>query len=143
MAKKRKGHEVQVWYGTAGTTATTHIDANVVDIDPGVGSYDYVDRPDRGDGTKIPLQDEQPVKRNFAPTFSMEYKDGDANMVALLVATGDDASEPVGKAFKFFRYSGGAAIGDYDYFIELSSPGGIADGVTVEFTLHRTSDYGR
>jgi len=141
MAKKRKGHEFQVWYGTAGSTADTQIDANVVDIDPGIGQADYVDMPTRGDGSEIPEQDERPVKINYAPTFSMVYKDGDANMVALLAAA--DANPKVGKAFTFIRYDGGSAIVDKDFYIDYASPGNIADGQTVEFTLHRTSDYGR
>ena len=141
MAKKRKGHELLVYHGTAGSTADTHIDANVGDVDPGIGQSDYVDRPTRGDGSEIPEQDEQPVKINYAPTFSMEYHDGDANITALLAAA--DANPKVGKAFKFVRYSGGATIFDKDCYIDYSCPGPIAEGQTIEFTLHRTSDYGR
>lgn len=141
MAKKRKGHEIMVYYGTAGSTAATHISANVTDVDPGIGGFDWVDRPDRGDGTGLPQQDEQPVKRNFAPVFSMEYHDGDTHCAALLAAA--DADPPVGKAFKMVRYSGGATIIDDDFYIEYSAPGPLAEGQVVEFTLHRTSDYGR
>jgi hypothetical protein len=141
MAKKRKGHEMWVYYGTAGTPAGTHIDANVVDADPGGADFDYVDLPDRGDGTALPLMDEYPVKKNIAPTFSMVYKDGDSNMVALLAAA--DAPSPTGKAFKFLRYLGGDVAFDGDCWIKYSSPGAIADGQTVEFELHPTSAYGR
>ncbi len=141
MPKKRKGHEMTVWYGTAGSTADTQIDANVVDVDPGIGQADYVDLPTRGDGSTDPEQDEFPVKRNYAPTFSMIYHDGDANMIAILAAAA--ANPKVGKAFGFYRVTGGSMIGDKDYYIDMSSPGGISDGQTVEFTLHRTSAYGR
>ena len=120
MAKKRMGHEMLILYGAAGSTAATSITANVVDIDPGGGDFDFVDAPDRGDGTGLPQTDEYPVKRNSAPTFSMIYKDGDANMIALLVAA--DADPPVGKAFKILRITGGATAFDGDCWIKYSSP---------------------
>lgn len=141
MAKKRMGHEMVLYYGTAGTTAATQIDANLVDIDPGGGQFDFVDSPDRGDGSGQPQTDEYPVKRTSQPTFSMTYKDGDTNMIALLVAA--DADPPVGKAFKILRTTGGATAFDGDAWIAYSSPGALADGQTVEFTLHPTSAYGR
>lgn len=141
MAKKRAGWEMMVYYGTAGSTAATHISANVTDVDPGVGGWEYSDNPDRGDGTKVPSQDEMPVKRTYAPTFSMIYKDGDTHMAALLAAA--DANPPVGKAFKIIRHSGGATVLDGDFYINYSSPGPIGDGQVVEFELHPTSDYGR
>lgn len=141
MAKKRAGWEMMVYYGTAGSTAATHISANVTDVDPGVGGWEYSDNPDRGDGTKVPGQDEMPVKRTYAPTFSMIYKDGDTHMAALLAAA--DANPPVGKAFKIIRYSGGATVLDGDFYINYSSPGPIGDGQVVEFELHPTSGYDR
>lgn len=141
MAKKRKGHEMAIYYGTAGSTAATHISANVVDIDPGGADFDFVDLPDRGDGTTVPQMDEYPVKKNSQPTFSMIYHDGDSNMTALLAAA--DANPPVGKAFKVVRIISGEVALDGDYWIKYSSPGAIADGQTVEFELHPTSAYGR
>ncbi len=144
MAKKRKGHEMTVWYGMAGTTADTQITANVVDVDPGGADFDFVDLPDRGDGTAVPQMDEYPVKKNTQPTFSMTYKDGDANMTALLAAADANAGTgPTGKAFKFFRRASGEVAFDGDCWIKYSSPGAIADGQTVEFELHPTSAYGR
>jgi hypothetical protein len=141
MAKKRKGHEMWVYYGTAGTTAATHIDDNVVDVDPGGADFDYVDLPDRGNGAVIPQMDEYPVKKNSQPTFSMVYHDGDTHMTALLAAA--DANPPVGKAFKFLRVAAGEVAFDGDCWIKYSSPGALADGQTVEFELHPTSAYAR
>ena len=141
MAKKRAGWEMLVYYGTAGSAADTHISANVQDVDPGVGGWEYADNPDRGDGTKVPGQDEMPVKRTYAPTFSMIYKDGDTHMAALLAAA--DANPPVGKSFLFKRYTGAANLSSFDYYINYTSPGPIGDGQIVEFELHPTSDYGR
>lgn len=141
MAKKRKGHEMIVLYGTAGTTAATHIDANVVDADPGGADFDFVDLPERGDGTTVPQMDEYPVKKNVQPTFSMIYHDSDSNMTALLATA--DAQPPVGKAFKFLRVVSGEVAFDGDCWIKYSSPGAISDGQTVEFECHPTSAYGR
>lgn len=141
MSKKRKGHEMWVYYGTAGTTAATHIDANVVDADAGGADFDFVDLPDRGDGTTVPQVDEYPVKKNSQPTFSMVYHDGDSNMTALLAAA--DAQPPVGKAFKFLRVAAGEVAFDGDCWIKYSSPGALADGQMVEFELHPTSAYAR
>ena len=141
MAKKRKGHEMVVYYGTAGSLASTHIDDNVVDVDPGGADFDFVDLPDRGDGTTVPQMDEYPVKKNSQPTFSMIYHDSDNNMTALLATA--DANPPVGKAFRFLRVASGEVAFDGDCWIKYSSPGAIAEGQTVEFELHPTSAYGR
>jgi len=141
MAKKRKGHEMVVYYGTAGSTATTKITPNVVDADPGGADFDYVDLPSRGDGTGIPVIDEYPVKKNSQPTFSMIYYDGDAHVTAILAAA--DANPPVGLAFMFERTLSGEVAFDGDCWIKYSSPGAIADGQTIEFELHPTSAYGR
>ncbi len=141
MAKKRKGHEMAVYYGTASSTAATHISANVVDADPGGADFDFVDLPDRGDGSGLPHMDEYPVKKNSQPTFTMIYHDSDAHMTALLVAA--DANPPVGKAFKFVRIVAGEVAFDGDCWIKYSSPGSLSDGQSVEFELHPTSAYGR
>lgn len=140
MAKKRASWEMLVLYGTAGTTAATAISANVTDVDPGVGQWEFSDNPDRGDGTKVPVEDNIPVKRTYNPTFSMIYHDTDANMIALLLAS--NSNPPVGKSFVFKRYTGGAAIIDDDFYITHKSPGPLADGQKVDFELKRTSAYG-
>ena len=141
MAKKR-GWEMLVLYGTAGTTAATHISANVTDVDPGVGGWEFSDNPDRGDGTKVPGEDNMPVKRTYGPpTFSMVFNVGDTHCASLLAAA--DANPPVGKAFVFKRYTGGAAILDKDFYVTYKSPGAISDGQKIDFELKVTSDYGR
>jgi len=141
MAKKRKGHEMMVYYGDAGTTAATLITPNVVDADPGGADFDFVDLPGRGDGTTLPLQDEYPVKKNIAPSFSMVYHDSDEYMIELLSRA--DANPPVGKSFLFKRVVSGETAFDGDCWIKYSSPGKISEGQTVEFELHPTSAYGR
>ena len=141
MAKKRKGHEMVVYYGVAGSTAATQITPNLVDADPGGADFDFVDLPGRGDGSALPLMDEYPVKKNSQPSFSLVYHDSDAHATALLAAA--DANPPVGKAFAFYRVASGELAFDGDCWIKYSSPGAIADGQTIEFELHPTSAYGR
>ena len=141
MSKKRVAWEFMVYYGTAGATAATLIDKNIVDVDPGGNQDEYVDLPTRGDGVTMPQQDEYPVKMAATPKFSMTYHDGDTHMAALLAAA--DANPRVGKAFKFVRHDGGATARDGDFWIRYSSPGPIAEGQVVEFELHPTSAYGR
>jgi hypothetical protein len=142
MAKERAGHEMMVYYGTAGSTAATHINVNVTDVDPGVGGWEFSDNPQRGDGTKVPAEDNMPVKRTYGPPkFSMKYKDSETHVTALLAAA--DANPPVGKAIKFVRYSGGATIFDKDCYLTYTSPGPIADGQIIEFECKPTSAYGR
>jgi hypothetical protein len=141
MAKKRKGHEMIVYYGTAGSTAATPISANVVDVDPGGADFDFVDLPDRGDGSGIPHMDEYPVKKNSQPSFSMIYHDSDTNMTALLAAA--DANPPVGKAIKVVRVASGETAFDGDCWLKYSSAGPLSEGQTVEFECHPTSAYGR
>jgi hypothetical protein len=141
MAKKRAGYEMVVYRGAAGSTAATKITPNVVDVDPGGGSHDYVDLPSRGTGSVIPKMDEYPVKKNSAPTFSMVYKDSDAHIDALFATA--DADPPVGLAFKFERSLSGEVAFDGDCWVDYSSPGPLSEGQIVEFTLHPTSAYGR
>jgi hypothetical protein len=142
MAKNRAGHEMRVKYGAAGSTAGTHINVNVTDVDPGIGGWEFSDNPQRGDGTKVPAEDNMPVKRTYGPPkFSMIYKDGETHVTALLAAA--DANPPVGKAIVFERYSGGAAVFDKDCYLTYTSPGPIADGQIIEFECKPTSAYGR
>lgn len=141
MAKKRMGHEMAVYYGTAGTTATTQIDKHLIDADPGGADFDFVDLPDRGDGSGLPHMDEYPVKKNIAPTFSMVYEDSETHITALLAAA--DANPPTGKAIKFERTVSGEVAFDGDCWLKYSSPGAIGDGQTVEFECHPTEAYGR
>lgn len=141
MSKKRAAWEFMVYYGEAGSTAATLINANIVDVDPGGNQDEYADVPTRGDGVTMPQEDNIPVKMNAKPKVSMVYHDGDTHMAALLAAA--DANPRVGKALKIIRHSGGATCRDGDYWIRYTSPGPIAEGQIVEFEFSPTSAYGR
>lgn len=141
MAEKIPAWKMVVYYGTAGSAATTLINANVVDVDPGGADFDFVDLPTRGDGATMPQKDELPVCKNSLPKFSMVYHDTDSHMAALLAAA--KADPPVGKAIKMLRKLSGAVEFNGDCWLKYSSPGGLKEGQIVEFECHPTSAYGR
>jgi len=131
MAKKRAGWERIIYRGTAGETAATHIDANVIDVGMS-NTPEYFEDTQRGDGSGPPKKSEQLVTLVKVPgPFTMIYKDGDANMAALLTAA--DAGTLL--AFKIERHSGGITEFDGDCHIGYDSPGGLKEGQVVTFTL--------
>ncbi|MBC8869196.1 MAG: hypothetical protein H8E44_07250 [Planctomycetes bacterium] len=138
MAKKRAGWERMLYRGASGSTAATAIDANVRDINVNTGP-EFNETTDRGAGTNLPKNTEQAVALNCELTFTMIYKDTDANMIALL------ASARTGSvlAYKVVRISGGETEFDGDGYIEFTSPGPLKGGMEVEFTVHPTDDGGR
>jgi len=132
MAKKRAGWERKIYRGTAGSTAGTHINANVIDIGMS-NTPEYFEDTQRGDGTGPPKKSEQLVTLNKVPgPFSMIYKDGDTNMAALVTAA--DAGTLV--AIKIERNNGGVVEFDGDCHLDYDSPGGLKEGQVVTFTLH-------
>ncbi len=138
MAKKRAGWERKIYRGTAGSTAATHIDTHVTDINLTHGN-EYNETTDRGAGTAVPKMTEQLVKQVAAITFSMQYEDAEAHMVALLAAA--QAGTPL--AFKVERRLSGVTEFDGDCYIDYDSSGELSAGQDVSFTLHPTDDGGR
>lgn len=138
MAKKRAGWERQIYRGAAGSTASTHIDTHVGDVNL-THSNEYNETTDRGDGSAVPKMTEQLVKQTAEITFTMQYEDSEAHMVALLAAA--QAGTPL--AFKIIRMSGGVTEFDGDCYIDYETPGELTGGQIVTFTLHPTDDGGR
>lgn len=138
MAKKRAGWERIIYRGTAGSTAATQIDTHVGNIDVSHG-HEYNETTDRGDGSAVPKMTEQLVKQVAGITFTMQYEDSEAHMVALLAA--HVAGTPL--AFKVIRYASGPTEFDGDCYIDYDSPGELTAGQEVTFTLHPTDDGGR
>jgi hypothetical protein len=138
MAKKRAGWERKIYRGTAGSTAATHIDTHVTDINISHGN-EYNETTDRGDGTAVPKMTEQLVKMQAEITFTMNYEDSEAHMVALLAA----AQAGTVLAFKLERRLSGVVEFDGDCYIDYESPGELTGGQEVNFTLHPTADGGR
>jgi len=138
MAKKRAGWERMLYRGTAGSTAGTLVDDNVIDIDVG-GSQTFSGTTDRGAGTNPPKETEQLVALSLTLSFSMLYKDGDTNMSAFLAA----ARTGTAIAIKVLRISGGETEVDGDFYLEYDSPGPLSGGQEVTFTCHATDDGAR
>ncbi len=138
MAKKRAGWERKIYRDAAGATATTHIDTHVGDISVTHGN-EYNETTDRGAGTSVPKMVEQLVKQTAEITFTMQYEDAEAHMVALLAAS--QAGTPL--AFLVERINGGVAEFDGDCYVDYESPGELSGGQIVTFTLHPTDDGGR
>jgi hypothetical protein len=138
MAKKRAGWERKIYRGTAGSTAATQIDTHVTDINISHGN-EYNETTDRGDGTAVPKMTEQLVKMTAEITFTMQYEDSEAHMVALLAA----AQAGTVLAFKIERRASGVTEFDGDCYIDYESPGELSGGQEVTFTLHPTDDGGR
>jgi hypothetical protein len=138
MAKKRAGWERKIYRGTAGSTAATQIDTHVTDINISHGN-EYNETTDRGDGTAVPKMTEQLVKMTAEITFTMQYEDSEAHMVALLAA----AQAGTVLAFKVERRASGVTEFDGDCYLDYESPGELSGGQEVTFTLHPTDDGGR
>ena len=138
MAKKRAGWERMIYRDAAGATATTLIGTHVGDIGITHGN-EYNETTDRGDGTTAPKKTEQLVKFAAELTFTMQYEDAEAHMVALLAAS--QAGTPL--AFMVKRRNGGVLEFDGDCYIDYESPGELTGGQEVTFTLHPTDDGGR
>jgi len=138
MAKKRAGWERKIYRGTAGTTATTHIDTHVGDINI-THSHEYNETTDRGDGSAVPKNVEQLVALSAEISFTMQYEDSEAHMVALLAA----AQAGTVLAFKIERKASGVTEFDGDCYLDYESPGELKGGQMVTFTLHPTDDGGR
>lgn len=139
MAKIRAGRERQLYRGTAGSQATTHVDANVVDVNVDKSGGTRVETTHRGDGSSIPIMTEQVVKRACTVEFTMLYKDGDTNFSAFAGAAvaGSDI------ALLVYKYSGGAIEFDGDVTLTMNSPGGLKEGMLVTFNASPTLDSGR
>lgn len=84
MAKKRMGFEGKIYYGVAGTTASTEI-TNTQDI-----NYDFSTERgstlERGDGNSPPIDCESVTVRKVSLGFKMLNKDSDTTLAALLAA---------------------------------------------------------
>jgi len=138
MAKKRAGWERKIYRGAAGSTAATHIDTHVTDINI-TPSHEFNETTDRGDGSSVPLMTEQLVKIGLEISFTMQYQDSETNILALLAASG--AGTPL--AFKVERNASGITEFDGDCYVTYESPGELTGGQEVTFTLHPTDDGGR
>jgi len=131
------GWQRMIYAGPPGSTASTLLE-HAVDI--GVNkATEEVDTSDRGDGTELPFNTFQPVARGAEVTFSTRYYDSDAILADLIAA----AETGEAMALKIIRANGGTQEVDADFNLSYNSPGGLKDGMVIEFTGTLSRDYGR
>jgi len=137
MAKATSGFERQVYYDAPGATATVKL-LHVVKADVTGGNV-RTETTDRGDGLSVPVHTEQVVQLDKKVSFSCRYFSDDAGVADLIVAAdnGDDI------AIKIVRYNGGPTEFDGDVTLNMSSPGGLTDGMEIEFECIASQDSGR
>jgi len=128
-------YERQVFYGTAGTTATTQI-LTLREVDLNF-THDYDPTDVRGDGTTIPLGTEQAVKRKCEIKFKTLHKKSDSVTTALLAAALHVSSPAI--ALKVVSFLTGAVLFDGDVILDVADP----DMRELEFTAHPTLESGR
>lgn len=136
MAKKRMGYEAQLFYGTAGSTATEQV-LNATDVD-------WSTEPERGDttvrgnGLSVPIVTGQVTALKPQITFKMLAKDDDAQLADMIAAADTGAAV----ALKTKHYSSGTGYdGDWTLSKKYNAP--LKGEATYEFTAEATDEAGR
>ena len=137
LDKAQAGWERQVFVGPPGGTASTQL---LHLIDAGVSKRnERTETTDRGDGTEIPISTQQTVARGAEATFSVRYYASDSDVADLIAAA--EEGEP--RAIKILRSADGVQELDADVDLDYDSPGGLKDGMPIDFTATLNRDYGR
>lgn len=133
MAVKRMGYEFGIYYGAAGSTASTQI-TNSLDV-----TDDFTTQKGettvRGDGSAPPIETFRVTARGSAVTFQMLMKTDDTTLLALLAAAA--AGTPV--ALRTKSYSSGLGT-DADFILEHSKGAPLKGQQTVDFTCSLNDD---
>jgi len=137
LDKALAGWERMIYAGAAGGAASTLLE-HAVDVNLNK-TTEVTETTDRGDGTEIPINTEQVVARGCEVTFSTRYYDSDATVIDLIAAA--ETGEP--RALKVLRANGGTQEVDADFNLSYDSPGGLKDGMLIDFTCTLNRDYGR
>lgn len=118
MAENVMGYQAQLFYGTAGSTATTQI-TRARDIQYAF-SHDMGETTSRGDGSEVPIECKAPVlKKLDSLTWNMVDSASDTALTALLTA----ADEPTCLSLKLVdRSSGRGFSGDVYLKCSLGAP---------------------
>lgn len=134
------GYHLQLFYGTAGSTATTR-DERVLDITHNI-DVSYGSTKVRGDGSAVPIAYEKATERK--PTLSFS-KDNDPNDAALALYK---AAAQAGGAMSFVlkeRNSAGVEtiILNADFNIKQSKKDPVGGESSFDYECTPTRDYGR
>lgn len=136
MAKKRRGHEYQLWIGTAGSGTAAAQLTNATDINV-KNPVQKASTTVRGDGTSVPITTEGIVQIGVEITFTMLAKDDDANLVTLIDAA--RAGTPV--CMKCFRYPGSGHKGFLgDVNVEVEEDATLTGGMEIKFKCTANDD---
>lgn len=115
--KTYMGYEGQIYYGTAGTTATTQL-VNVVDLDYNQDP-ERGDTTTRGDGTTVPIITSRVTGLKPTVTWKMLNKPDDTSLAALIAAAKTGAAVAIRTKAKA---SGLGFDGDMTLSHKISSP---------------------
>jgi hypothetical protein len=134
------GYERQLFYGTAGSTATNQL-TNVLDINHDV-SLNFGSTTVRGDGTSLPIETEKPTSRKPSISWSMRDQPNDSHLAILRAAA--KAGTPVALVVKEFNSAGVATtIFDGDCNITVSEKHPLNGEATFDFSASASRDRGR
>jgi len=123
------GYEVKIYYGVAGSTASTQIvnrDECSFDIDPEMSETTVA-----GDGSSVPVKSEAPVAVGWSMTLGMKNTGSDPVLEALRVAAA--TGTPVAIRMKDDDGAGKGYDGDCN--VKKSSDRGAKNAQTTSFTL--------
>ncbi len=124
----KMGFEGLVYYGVAGSTASTLITNRVdvtLDVDPQMG-----DTTVAGSGSAVPIESERPATIKFSSTLTMKNSGSDPILAALRAAAA--AGTPV--AYRMVDISGGKGF-DGDVNVKMSSGRPLKGEQTFDFTF--------
>src|SRR5690348_1949979 len=86
----KRGYQGQLFYGTAGTTASTQI-TNCEDLDYDIDP-EKAETTERGAGTNVPIKTERVVCLGVTITWKMYMKPADTTLAALVAAASTGAA---------------------------------------------------
>jgi hypothetical protein len=136
MATVKMGFEGQIFYGAAGSTATTQI-TNATDINFPI-DQETGNTTVRGDGSSIPIETMSVTCLKGTIEFSMIFDTADTTLAALMTA----AAAGSGVALRLKDYASGKGP-DADYILKVENGMPLKGEQTKKFTATPTRGYGR
>lgn len=136
MATTKMGFEGEIYFGAAGSTASTKL-TNTRDITVNMETEDG-DTTTRGAGTAPPIGTMRVTRRNFTITWTMLMKTTDTSLEALRVA----AMAGTAVAIRTKDYAAGKGF-DGDVHLKVNHGKPLGGEQTFEFTAIPTDAEGR
>lgn len=135
------GYTAQLFYGTAGATATNRI-TNCKDLNFPI-EHSYGDTTIRGDGSTVPIQTEKIVSRRPTITWTMQAEPNDTALAALRAVC--ISATPVASLVVKERNSAGAEITivDGDFNLKVTKKAPLGGSLEYDFEATPSRDYNR